>query len=348
MTAEDVAFADVITAIYGTVLSRSASRECWEAALRTCIAYLGASEGQIAQPAPDRPGHQRLLGVAADRSVEAVSDLQERFATRDVFSAGRSLCLEFADEEGLREPTTLTFLFDVLDYAGWVAARERAHELRTHIERALRLGSALHDTYRRHDAVLELVDRLSGGLLILDREARVIVANDAAHDLMERMDEIELSDDGLLQHRLPALSEAIGKAVDAACRAGLEERRTWRMSLPLRDKGGSVLMEIEPRRRDDHSSRAQEGCALVTLIDPNTLPVPNRERLASLFSLSAAETEVCELMLRGLTNHEIADRRCVSTETVRTQVTSVLRKTKATRRTELFRLIAAASPPMLA
>jgi DNA-binding NarL/FixJ family response regulator len=51
-------------------------------------------------------------------------------------------------------------------------------------------------------------------------------------------------------------------------------------------------------------------------------------------SLTMREVEVLRLVAQGLTNHEIADELCVSTETVRTHVKQVYRKCGARSRTE--------------
>jgi DNA-binding CsgD family transcriptional regulator len=57
-------------------------------------------------------------------------------------------------------------------------------------------------------------------------------------------------------------------------------------------------------------------------------------------SLSAAEKEVCLLLLAGATNAEVAERRRTAVRTVANQVASILRKLGAGSRSELPRALA--------
>lgn len=57
-------------------------------------------------------------------------------------------------------------------------------------------------------------------------------------------------------------------------------------------------------------------------------------------SLSAAEKEVCLLLLDGATNAEVAERRRTAVRTVANQVASILRKLGAGSRSELPRALA--------
>src|SRR5687768_6985552 len=57
-------------------------------------------------------------------------------------------------------------------------------------------------------------------------------------------------------------------------------------------------------------------------------------------TLSAAEKEVCVLLLAGATNAEVAERRRTAVRTVANQVASILRKLGAGSRSELPRALA--------
>ncbi|WP_319563202.1 helix-turn-helix transcriptional regulator [Marispirochaeta sp.] len=54
--------------------------------------------------------------------------------------------------------------------------------------------------------------------------------------------------------------------------------------------------------------------------------------------MSGREAEVIEMLSRGMSNKEIADRLCVSFPTIRTHVYNIFKKTGASSRVELLRI----------
>lgn len=63
------------------------------------------------------------------------------------------------------------------------------------------------------------------------------------------------------------------------------------------------------------------------------------EMLAHKFGLSNAEKEVLELLARGLSNKEMADRRFVSLNTIKTHVSRIYGKMGISRRTQLMAMM---------
>jgi DNA-binding CsgD family transcriptional regulator len=59
----------------------------------------------------------------------------------------------------------------------------------------------------------------------------------------------------------------------------------------------------------------------------------------SSYKITKRETEIVELISRGLSNQEIADRLCVSLTTARTHIYNIFRKTGAGSRVELLRIL---------
>jgi len=75
------------------------------------------------------------------------------------------------------------------------------------------------------------------------------------------------------------------------------------------------------------SVSSQSGVTVETLL--------NCECLMKLdYPLTRAEYEVATGFVTGLSYKEIANQRCVSTQTIKSQVASVLSKTRRTRRVE--------------
>jgi DNA-binding CsgD family transcriptional regulator len=84
----------------------------------------------------------------------------------------------------------------------------------------------------------------------------------------------------------------------------------------------------------------------VFIIDPENHRVLSIDRLARLFRLTEAESQLCRLMLEGLSAREIAECRGVGEQTVKTQFKAIYAKTGAHRRAELVRLAVTVDPPI--
>jgi len=68
--------------------------------------------------------------------------------------------------------------------------------------------------------------------------------------------------------------------------------------------------------------------------------------LQALYDLTATEIVVLELLVAGKSNHDIADIRGVSPETVKTQTRSVFAKLAVRNRAELVRRVLAINLPI--
>lgn len=91
-------------------------------------------------------------------------------------------------------------------------------------------------------------------------------------------------------------------------------------------------VELTPRPSTDLYSFRLGGKTFVVL----SLPAPRRRRPAA--ALSAAEQQVAALVLRGLSNAEIAASRRVAVRTVCNQIASLYRKLGVGSRAELAAL----------
>src|SRR5262249_42414260 len=148
------------------------------------------------------------------------------------------------------------------------------------------------------EAVLRVV--APGAMLALDRRGDIAWLSQEAERLMGR----------------PALPDAVTAAARrlAALAVGAEPAAT------PHDEG-DVTIAGRPFRVDLWLVRAPDR-------DPVAVGAPGRgsEDWADRFGLTRAESRVLELLGQGLSNREIAARRFVSVETVRTHVQRVLGK----------------------
>ena len=180
--------------------------------------------------------------------------------------------------------------------------------------------------------------------MVADGAGRVIELNRAAERILGR-------DDGLIirNGRLAAsgvlgsekLAKLIADAVNVKAGAA-----AGRMLVRRRDGGPAYILTIAPLGA---SLTVQESpLALIVVAGPDA-PSPSERELAEFFGLSPAESRLAAALMTGKTLHDVASASGVRITTLRTQLSSILRKVGASRQAELMRVLASirtvGSPP---
>ena len=223
-----------------------------------------------------------------------------------------------------------------------------AQMLLPHLAKSIELSRAFSLLKTRYKAVLSALDHVQIGMCIALGRGEVIVSNQEAERIVDLDDGLKFARDGRFLCRDPELGLALNQAIERAARAakgdgGLAETI---LAVPRLTNEHPFLVEIAPLR--DYAGEVDtnlEG-ALVTVIDPGNPKPFSTARVAQAYGLTPAEAEVCRHLVDGWTNSRIADERSVSTDTVKTQIASILQKTSTKRRSELIRLALKSSPPI--
>lgn len=197
------------------------------------------------------------------------------------------------------------------------------------------------DAQQLQALALPTLDMLPFPLLLVDRGLMVRFANQAAVTLLRRQDGLLLRGPRgrRLGTALPADEDrlhALVEAVAARTRRGgalMLSRGEVDETRPAR----SLLVLIQPTEGAD---RAADGPVVLSVTDPQQTPIPERRMLADLFNLTAAEAELAELLAAGATIGEVASNRSVRISTVRTQLSSTLRKMGVDRQSAMVALLA--------
>jgi DNA-binding NarL/FixJ family response regulator len=86
-------------------------------------------------------------------------------------------------------------------------------------------------------------------------------------------------------------------------------------------------------------------CSLLVLVrGPRRLPAADIDTFCAAHDVSVREREVLLLLGEGLRYKQIAEKLCISLDTVKTHVSRIYRKTSAAGRTDLFYRIRLGGP----
>ena len=217
-----------------------------------------------------------------------------------------------------------------------------------HVAKSVELSRAFDLLRQQHNAVLAALDHVKVGMCIALQNGDLVVRNSEANRILDEKDGLRVSPDGKLfchqSERNAQLQSAIEDATKTAC--GKHTTHELLLINERSSKNESLLTEVAPL--SDYSAELEPHLkgALVTIIDPSNSQPFSVDKAAKAYGLTAAEAEVCRLLVDGNSTNLMAEKRDVSPETIKTQVKSVLQKTACNRRSDLIRLILKTTPPI--
>ncbi len=201
-----------------------------------------------------------------------------------------------------------------------------------HLRRAITIRSALVSRNGQIGGWRQIFDRGAAPALIVGRDGRLRIANDAADALMSGGQRI-VARGHLVTPAGPQQSDAfralLARATDPvspqACQGAFGS-----------GVNGVWLAEFMPL-----VSGHLAGCAMITIIDRSaeSRRADVLAALRQLHGLTVAEADVANALSEGLTLDEIGAARSTSVQTVRAQVKQIQAKTGTRRQSDIVRLV---------
>jgi DNA-binding CsgD family transcriptional regulator len=216
-----------------------------------------------------------------------------------------------------------------------------------HMAKAVELGREFTVLRSRFNAVLDALDYYQVGTILVSQEANILLENNEARRILEDRDGLERSLDGKLNITTAATSSLSGMIRNCAMTARGEGMDSEKLLTVMRKSGkDDYILTIAPMRDPENALDAHFRGAIVYVVDPARISVISTRGMAEIYGLTAAEDEVCRLLVEGLDTSEIVERRDVSTETVRSQIKRIMQKTRVQNRASLIRLALSINLPI--
>jgi DNA-binding CsgD family transcriptional regulator len=231
------------------------------------------------------------------------------------------------------------FALQFLKHQGPISepARQMVEGLLPHVAKSLSIGRSFWSLHMSKQSLVALIEALPFGVAIAAGDGSLLFTNS---EFARLADEYRLCPSGRAQltaARLPAAMRVLLADTDSHGKTGAR---------PLREagfmagevEGTGLFMEISPIRDHPEFERFDRNCYLISTLDSHRAHSINPDVVARFFPMSASELAVLDLVVKGHTNAEMAEIRGRSTETVNSQVKSLIRKSGARNRTELVRV----------
>ena len=208
-----------------------------------------------------------------------------------------------------------------------------------HMRRSMQLGFRLHAYHGLQRAAFDVLDRLSVGVILLDRRLRMVYANTAARALGADGGALHLRNATVATHS-PPHSQRLGELI----RAALFGMPAGSISVPRPSDGQLLTILVSSVRSRDVGRFADlslpDAAVLLFVIDPaNRAGIPIAW-VMDAYGLTQAEARVALATSSGMTIPETATQLGVSVNTIKTHLRRVFDKTGSSRQTELARLMA--------
>jgi two-component system, LuxR family, response regulator FixJ len=207
-------------------------------------------------------------------------------------------------------------------------------ELSEPLAKAARLHTELHSLGWRSSVAQRALDQLAAGVIVTDSEGRVIELNRVAERILRR-------GDGLMNRngRLDALgvldSGKLAKLIAAAADP-THAPAMGRMRIRRRKGRPEYILTVAPLGAE--LAAMERPLTMILVADPDELS-PSEMDSAELFGMSPAESRLAAALLIGMKLSDMAATSGVRITTLRTQLSSILRKVGVERQADLVRVL---------
>jgi DNA-binding CsgD family transcriptional regulator/PAS domain-containing protein len=240
-----------------------------------------------------------------------------------------------------RTPAAISAALLVLGRApGWQPSardREIVELLSPYVLRAIRTGMRLHASRAEVEGLLQLLDALALGVLLLDDRSRVTFANRSAAELLDT------TPGPLRLEATPSLADR-EQRTQALRRRFRTEAITSTSGAALGDDDVSPLQVITaPLEWEEGDTELAARFAQVMFLGDPGSSRDSAGALRALYGLTPAEARLAQLLADGLSITEAAEQMSIRLSTARGVLKGVFAKTGTRRQASLVGLVLAAA-----
>lgn len=215
--------------------------------------------------------------------------------------------------------------------------RRRMAVLAPHIRRVVEVKDRLAVAEISAATLLETMDRLPFGVVLLDAKHGVVEASDSVRRLLARGDGLRL-EDGRLRAETSADSRLLAARLERAMDVDAQDdlvrvhRHSGRRSLSLL---------VLPLATDATAWLGAAARWMILVFDPEHATSPRADALRRVLEITVAEAVLTEKLAAGLSLAVAAEQLGISINTARSQLKSVFAKTGTNTQAQLVRAVMA-------
>lgn len=277
--------------------------------------------------------HQQYLESKIWQELLSQADMA-RLCTGVIFGSDNTLAMPVGISlfRGLDEPA-----FNEAD-------RQKLQRLLTHFSRALGVMFQLRDADLKIASSRTALDGLRSGVLLLNAQAEILLANQAAQRMLQQQDGLSVSESNSLKASRADTQSAIQKTLQTCFKHDLIEVPHFSQSITVsRDSGKSAYQLFFSRLPDHNDFVAQPASplAMVFITDAEQPLKVSAQLLKNTYGLTEAEIKLAQQCLVNDTMPALTTALNVSENTIKTQFASMYQKCGIHHRAELMKMLMA-------
>jgi len=217
---------------------------------------------------------------------------------------------------------------------------ELVRRLIPHLQRALAIHAQLGGAAMRAGAAEEALDRISGGVILLDEHGAPIAVNRTADEILAMDDGLVLGGDGpraSTAKQTGELRRLLAEAARTGAGRGVDAGAVVRLARP----SGRPPLEavVAPLRRESYPLLDHKAACVIFLTDPAARTDTPPARLRQQYGLTEMEAEIASRLVGGMVLAEIGNDLGITIHTVRGHLKRLFAKTGTHRQAELLRVL---------
>ncbi|WP_419166863.1 helix-turn-helix transcriptional regulator [Candidatus Palauibacter sp.] len=241
--------------------------------------------------------------------------------------------------DGPEESHVVWALCDSTERGGWGSDQVRMIErLQPHVRQFVVVRQALAEAGALGASLGALLESTRFGLIQLNRDGRIVEANDLARRLLGEGN--RLADQrGFLRVRVPAENAELSRLLDCALPPFGTRSAAGSMMVGRSSSRGPLILHISPVGEQQPQSQPRRVAAFVLVLDPATPAPIDPVLVATALGLTTAESQLAVALAAGQTVRDIALSTGRTEQTVRWHMKQIFRKQGISRQVDLVRRV---------
>jgi DNA-binding CsgD family transcriptional regulator len=277
-------------------------------------------------PAGSRLWLSELVPHEALRKNEWYNDFVEKNSIKDIFGGK------------LLETQSRVIMFGFHAGGEKAVLPGRKQEIDVLLEalgKSVSLQTKLQNAGWMPSAAVQALDQLSAAVILVDRDRRVFELNRTAERIIETADGLVIRSGHLGAIRSIDQNKIAEAIASATAKQGIKTGSEG-LLVARREGRPSYVLAVAPLSRDKVSH--DRPLAIVLVINPEWR-APSLEGVIRIFGLSPAEARLAIALMQGRRTRDIARSFGVEITTVRTQLSSILKKVGVERQSDLIKAL---------